>query len=258
MKTLALCIALLAFPAFAADERFAVYYTNALPAAAFAPYALAVLDPDAHPDLRGMRGTRALAYVSLAEDGDYRAARGPKLAAIPERRGYHYVDVRKPQWAADIVERIIPGLLRQGFDGVMLDTADTALNLEAKYPGMAEATTRLIKTIRMHYPEISIMLNRGFALLPQVAGDIDMVLAESIYATVKDGKPALQPEAHYRSVSEMLNALKTRNPSLKIYTLDYWPESDAEGVRAIYAAQRAQGFIPYVSTPDLQSLPREP
>ncbi|MBV8939457.1 MAG: endo alpha-1,4 polygalactosaminidase, partial [Alphaproteobacteria bacterium] len=250
-------------------KRWAAYYTNALPARSLSGYDLLVLDSHAHPDLQSLkeRGKILLGYLSLAEIGDYRPAfteikrRGVLTAPIPSRRGYYYVDVRKPQWAAYVLETLIPDLLRKGFDGVMLDTADTALAEESAEPrvygGMRMALVRLVRAIRLHYPHMKIMLNRGFPLLPEVAGEVDMVLAESIYSYHDAEGFRLQPAAHYRSVADMLKTVQAKHGTL-IYTLDYWPENDKDGIRAIYAAQRAEGFIPYVSGIDLQSAAEEP
>lgn len=269
----AMAAVLLAAPAAAeTPERFAVYYTNALPAERFADFDLMVFDSDAHPDFRSLkaRGRHVLGYLSLGEAGDYRAympslqSRGLLLGELPSAKGHYYIDMRNPAWVSLIVESLIPALLRQGFDGLMLDTVDTASVMESAEPkrraGMKDAAARLIKTIRLHYPDMPIMVNRGFDVLPQIAGDVNMVLAESIYSfyDAKEKQSRLQPAEHYASVAAMLKSLQAEHAGLKIYTLDYWPPDDAEGVRAIYAAQRAQGFVPYVSTYDLQDIHAEP
>lgn len=274
LMPLLLCAAL---PLQAAQEtpRFAVYYTAGATAAQLEPYTLLVLDRERHPDLRPLksRGKTLLAYLSVGESAHYRAfapalkQRGLLLDATVN--GQRAIDVRKPQWRAYIVETLMPDILLRGFDGVMLDTADTAIALEQKdprrYAGMTEGVTALIRTLRLHYPDITIMLNRGFDILPNVAQNIDIVLAESIYTTQKNCAPsfsaceyALQPQAHYDSVSAMLKQLREKSPHLSIYTLDYWPEDDKDSIRRIYAAQRKQGFVPYVSSPELQRIVEEP
>jgi hypothetical protein len=104
------------------------------------------------------------------------------------------------------------------------------------------------------------MVNRGFDILPQIAGDIDMVMAESTYADwiPSEKKAKFVPKAEYKQIVDTLNAGKVINPRLRVYSLDYWNMKDAKTVKSIYAAQRASGFIPYVSTPDLQTIYIEP
>lgn len=275
MRLLALVIAaLLVLPAAAAEKtpRFIVYYGSAEPAARFSGYDVIVFDEEAHPDLTPLKhqGKTLLGYLSLGEVTSHRPyyaalkAAGAVLAPAPEHPDAYALDWTNDTWIRMVIEERIPALLRRGYNGIMIDTADRAGMLEKAQPkrhaGMNDAAVRLIRTIRMHYPDMPIMLNRGFDILPQVAGDIDMVLAESIYAfyDAKTAKSNRQPDAHYASVAQWLNALRKEHPALTVYTLDYWPQEDEEGIQAIYAAQRSQGFIPYVTSPSLQELWSEP
>ena len=65
-------------------------------------------------------------------------------------------------------------------------------------------------------------------------------------------------EALYQSQVAMLQDAQRRNPALRVFTLDYWDPSDAEGLREIYHRQRAQGFSPYVATIALDEVIVEP
>ncbi len=49
-----------------------------------------------------------------------------------------------------------------------------------RFKGMTQASIALVKRIRQANPGIPIMLNRGYEILPQVASDITMLLAESL------------------------------------------------------------------------------
>jgi uncharacterized protein (TIGR01370 family) len=249
-------------------ERFAVYYTNVLPAKAFEAYDTLVFDSEHHPELRPLqhRGKTLLGYLSLGEAENYRPYY-PKLAHSQlllarqgEWSGHYFVDVRKSHWVELVIEQLIPEILHQGFDGIFLDTVDSSVALDAQNAGMTAAVTQLIFAIRMHYPQVKVMLNRGFDILPQVVGSVDMVLAESIYTTYdfKTKKHRKQPAEVYQSVSAMLKQQQAQHPALKIYTLDYWPPEDAAAIKAVYAAQRANGFVPSVATVDLQQLVAEP
>jgi len=104
------------------------------------------------------------------------------------------------------------------------------------------------------------MMNRGFDILPDVSGDIDYVLAESIASAWRPGgAPALFPAETYAQYVRLLKDARRQSRGLKIYTLDYWPASDPEGIRALYALQRRHGFIPYVAGAfDLQDVTPEP
>lgn len=255
-----------------AAERWAVYYGDKLSADAFLPYDVIVFDGDHHPPLRPLqhRGKILLAYLSMGEAETYRPF-FPRLKALklllepnPHWKGHYVIDLRNPAWTALVIEELIPAMIREGFDGIMLDTADSPLLLESKHPrryaGMRDAAVGMIKAIRMHYPELKLMLNRGFELLPEVAGDVTMVMAENIRTETasEKSKPTLVGDDEYMQAVTLLKAAQQRAPHLKVYTLDYWPPEEPERIKSIYAEQRGHGFIPYVSTPELQALHPEP
>jgi len=235
-------------------------------------YDVVVLDPDRSPALAPIadRNRTILAYLSLTQMGKERtqfralSAAGVVLGEHPIWTGAHYLDFRHPEWTRTVIEEIVPRVLSSGYTGLFLDTLDDAEFLERQDPvknrGMRAAAVQLVRAIRHHYPGIVLMANRGYALMPEIAGSIDMLLGESVLATFDSATRA------YRRVSPsdvawQVNALRAAaavNPRLKIFTLDYWDPSDRPGVRRLYEAERTNGFIPYVSTPMLDTLVEEP
>jgi uncharacterized protein (TIGR01370 family) len=215
-----------------AGERWVVYYTDKLPPSFFQPYDLIVFDRDAHPPLDKFKAEHKilLGYISLGEAETYRSTyavlkeKNLLLETGPEWQGNPVIDVRKPEWNAYVLDVLIPSILKQGFDGIMVDTADSIVHLEtlnpAKYSGLQAAFTQLIKQIRVRYPAMKIMLNRGFEILPQVQNDIDMVLAESIYANGNLSAPDIFPADVYQRYVDLLKNAQQQSKQLKIYTLD--------------------------------------
>lgn len=272
--TLAAAAALLSTPFARADEvrRFVVFYGADAPADAFDPYDLAVLNAERHPPLQPLkdRGKHVFGYLSAGEVGSFEPhfeavkAEGILLEENANWKGSFMVDVRDPRWTARVVEELAPRVLRKGFDGLFLDTLDNPPHLERtdpeRFKGMSAAAVRLVKALRLHYPKVPLFVNRGYDLLPEIAGSIDLVLGESVYATYDWG------EKKYRKVSEndyklqlgFLRAARERNPKLRVLTLDYWDPADAAGVAAIYAEQRRNGFVPYVATIALDRVVPEP
>lgn len=262
-------------PSAQADEstRWAVYYSDALPASAFSEYDMLVFDADHHPSLDPLREQRKilLGYISLGEIEAYRThydwakKAGLLLEENPNWEGHYILDVRNPVWAQYVIESIIPSLLEKGFDGIMIDTIDSPIYLEAEkdaelYKGMQDASARLIHVIRMHYPSIPIMLNRGFVLLPEIAGDLTYLMAESTYTSYDFSKkePYLLSKEQRDEYQAYLQSALKYNPELTILTLDYWDMQDKNTVQNIYTAQRAEGFSPYVTTIDLHTHTPEP
>lgn len=275
---LLMMVGLVVSPALAAPakkspaETFIVYYTNLLPAEKFKDYSIIAFDSDHHPPLDPLlyQNKQLLGYISFGEAEDYRSffkdleAQGLLLDANKDWPGHHIIDIRKPEWAKYVIEELIPPLLHAGFTGIMVDTLDSPLALEAKdpkkYAGMKEAAANLIKAVRYHYPDMTIMVNRGFEVLPQIAGDINYLLAESIRVNydVKTKKFSYFPDSVYDYHVNLFKEMMKQAPGLQIVTLDYWDMKDAKGVKALYARQRAHGFIPYVAALELQDVYPEP
>ncbi len=259
--------------AMAADDfRWLVYYSDKAPTKAFEDYGLIVFDSQFHPPLRPLldRGKTLLGYLSLGEVEEYRDYfGGVKAEGILLHESKHWkrsftIDIRDRRWTKRVIERLMPDILRQGFDGIFLDTLDNPVELQRvhpkKYPTMTEAAARLVRTIRRHYPSIKIMMNRAYELLPLVEGHIDYVLGESVYADYdfEDKSYRRVPKSLYQKQVHLLAAAKKRRPDLRVYTLDYWDPEDLKGISGIYKEQRANGFVPYVAPFKLDRIIKEP
>lgn len=253
-------------------ERYCVYYNDTAPIEAFSSYDLIVLDSEHHPYLEGFiqQKKEILGYISLGEVESERdffeevKAEGILLQENEHWPGSFYVDIRDPRWAKRVIEDLIPQILFQHFNGIFLDTLDNPGELERQnpeqYQGMVDAAVQLVELIRQHFPTIKIMMNRGYELLPRVAGTIDMVMGESVYADFDFDNKRYQfvPEDLYLTQVKILKDAQALHPDLKVYTLDYWYPSEPMVIKEIYKIQRDNGFIPYVSTVDLHKIIPEP
>ena len=93
-----------------------------------------------HPPLAPPKaiGLEVFGYLSLgeAERGRRRFAQaeaaGVLLDANPDWPRAHHVDLRSPAWRDIVLDRLIPPILAQGFDGVFLDTLDDCAFLEQR------------------------------------------------------------------------------------------------------------------------------
>jgi uncharacterized protein (TIGR01370 family) len=252
-----------------AEQHFVIYYSDKAPISAFAPYDLVVLDSDAHPPLAPLleSGKTVLGYISLGEVEHNRAhfMRAKKAGFLLQENkdwpGSFMTDVRNPAWTKMVIEELIPAILAQGFKGIFLDTLDNPPELERNgYSGMTQAAVNLVKAIRMHYPDILIMMNRGYELLPDVATSINMELGESIYTDYKFNTKTYGyvKASDYREQVRMLKDAQKLNPDLTVYTLDYWNPKDTKTIAKIYKTERENGFIPYVATVSLTEIVHEP
>lgn len=258
-------------PKVAAMDRWVAYYNDTLPASAFAEYDLVVFDREHHPDFSGLLGQSKrptiLAYVSMGEvHGHEKALRAMlreegAILGKNERWNSYIVDITHPIWHAHLLDELLPDVVAQGFDGVMLDTLDSALHAEGQDKAELYLTAvQLIREIRARYPQMRIMLNRGYEILPYVANSVDYALAESVYFSYDPATnvSTRQPSSATQPFVDILQQARANAPKLQVFTLDYWHAEDSSGIFRVYKEQRGRGFIPYVATPDLRQLVPEP
>ncbi|HLO75114.1 MAG TPA: endo alpha-1,4 polygalactosaminidase [Magnetospirillum sp.] len=249
---------------------WSVIYNDTATAAQLARYSVVVLDSDSHPALSGLTGgsRQVLGYLSLGEVSTYRSyfsaveAQGILFDANPDWPDSRFVDLRDSRWTSRVLDDLIPSILDQGFTGLFLDTLDDAGYLEelnpTAYAGMVDAAADLVAAIRARYPTITIMMNRGYELLPQVADHIDYELAECLHT---DWNGSTYIRNNNATINEQLAAVRAAmqlNPSLKAVSLDYWNPADADGVARLYALSEAEGLSPYVSTLALDQVYVQP
>lgn len=247
---------------------FVVYY-GAAADPAIGGYGLAVLDGGVDPAALGHPGTTCLGYISLGEVSTYQPfyaqmkAQG-LLGAINEAwPDSRYVDMRDERWRHRVVEELGGEIVAKGFDGFFLDTLDNAEYLEDRYPGECEGMVRaaadIVIALRRRWGDRPIMINRGYRILPMVTGQFDMLLGESVITGLGRDKGYIrQTPEEYRWQRAAMWAARNRDPKLHLYSLDYWEPSDRETIAEFYARERANGFVPYVSTRDLQTIWPEP
>jgi len=253
-------------------KKWVIDYSRDNPSKEFKPYQLLVLDNTSHINLNLFKRKHKilLGYISLGEVENIRSyydqskKDGYLLDENKNWPGSFYVDVRNPKWTKLVISKVIPSILSQGFDGIFIDTIDNSEYLETsnpkKYKNMQLAAINLLIMIRMNFPHMKIMINRGYSLLPDVAKYIDYVLAESLMTDIsfKDKSYKKRPEKVYLATIKKLRELQDINPKLLLFSLDYWNPKDTEEIKEIYKTERENGFIPYVSTINLNKIYTEP
>lgn len=244
-------------------EPYLVDYRAAVTAEDLRGWPLAIVHPSAGLDLRKAQeaGTEVLAYLSVievaadalyAEDLEERG-----LLPVGENENWRsgIMDIRDPEWAAFVVEELVPPLVHRGFDGLFLDTVDSYEFLIEKSPSdeaaIREAMAGLIREIREAFPDGKLVMNRGFALLEPLSGVVDGLLVESVFQTVDLSSEAYAPVASAESEALLRELRRAQHLGYEGFVLDY--VSPAEDGLAWETARRieAKGFRALVSTPDL-------
>ncbi len=250
------------------QERWLVYYNDKASSDELDGYDVLVFNADSYPETANLPdSTLKLAYISMGEVNKSSPLLGTLSAKTLIQPHDHWdsylVDIRQPEWYNTLLFTVIPEIKSKGFNGLMLDTLDSPLYLENKdsvqYKGMRDAAIYMVRAIHHHYPELKLMVNRGFDILPEVADSIDMILAESTlsHTDLPTGASMLNTSEAYQHYLKKLNQIRELNPSIKVYSLDYWDMNDVKGVKYLYKTQRSHGLVPYVTTPDLTEIHHE-
>lgn len=253
-------------------KKWAVDYSANTPPQLAQMYDLLVLEPDHARSIEPLRNTSSilLGYVSLGEVHRSRPyftmlqARDVFFEANPNWPDALFADLRKPAWRQALLDDIIPAILSKGYNGIFIDTTDNAEAMELADPlgnhGMVQAAIDIIIAVRTRFPSIKIMLNRGYAALPAVAPHIDYALGEAMASRWSFSAKRYEhlSNSDWEWQANKLRAAKAINPSLALMTLDYWDPRDTATLRTLYANERTAGFLPYVSTLQLDKLVTEP
>lgn len=254
------------------NASWAVFYGAHAPTEAFTGFNVVVLDPGFTGPLTPImeNGATLLGYVSLGEitEANPRFAEMQRAGVVLRENanwsGAHAVDMRRSAWTRYILRDLLPNVLAKGFHGIFIDTLDTPAHLEETDPvahqGMIQAAARLVRAIRREHPDIPIMLNRGYAVLPEVVQAIDAVLAESLITTY-DFQSQTYKWVDAETVAQqmlLLEPARTAARPIPIFSLDYWHSTDPVTLAQIYEQERAMGHAPYVATILLDQLVPEP
>jgi len=244
------------------------YYGTDYGPETYSRFDLVVLDGHHHPPLEHTSPGRPilLGYLSFGEvdiDGPFwTLAKGkPFLVKKNEFWNSWIVDIRNPAWEKLLFDVAIPQIFKKGFDGLFLDTLDSSLELleddgKDKFKGIEPALKRLIKKIKTKYPKKCIAVNRGLPALPIIAPYIDVVVIEDLYSYYAGHEKRYQkvdPEVRRVVLGQVETGLKV-NPELTILSLDYAAVDQADLAREAINYSKKRGFIPYVSTYELNRV----
>lgn len=242
-----------------------VFYGEAIQKKATDKVRLAILDPDQiQATTLKPTATKLIGYISVGEAEPYRAywEQVKNSSFLVEKNpvwGSYLVDIRSSPWQELLLHRVIPKILELGYDGIFLDTVDTAFYLEEKDPerfeGSKRALVQLIKKIREIYPALLIYMNNGLEVLDDVAITIDGVVVEDLYTHYD-----FEKQQSFKTADQLTNAKEkildsfVRKTQKKVLTILYAPREQYEVARYAIKRCRQKGYHWYLSDINLQSM----
>lgn len=198
------------------------------------------------------------AYVSIGEISpsviEYKDIKKEWIVSRNEAWNSDILDIRNREYQDFLFEKILDPIIASGFRNLFFDTLDSyhlAIAHDYEKYEYEVALSMLIKRIHDKYPEIKLMLNRGFEIIESVAPYVDAVLFESYYFGLGSGTTS------YVSVSqadrEWLNIHldKIKSLGIDIIALDYLDENNMDRADKAIKVIRKNGMIPYISNRNL-------
>lgn len=246
------------------------YYGSEAPVNALMAYDWLVLQP---PQVSASRlatlqdaGVETLAYVSIGEIA--RSHRyfqdAPSAGLMAENPAWEsrVLDLRREDVRRFLLERLIEPAFEAGFRGVFLDTLDSYQLTDAGRTdpdAFLTAQAQLIQTIRERHPDARIVINRGFELPESTHSLVDALAFESYRAGFDPARKRYRqvPETDRQWLGQQLDHWRQQHPDKPLVAIDYVERANA--AEAAARQLRADGFIPYVSNPELTRLgPTQP
>lgn len=258
-------VLLLAGTAQAANPAVALFYGDNPPWDELRAFDVVVVDPD-HPGLNPSAHQHAdsavFAYASVGEAHPSKPYFKdlPPAWLIGENKawGSRVIDQSAAGWPAYFVDKVLAPLWSQGYHGFFLDTLDS-WQIVAKTPEQQArqqaGLVAVIRAIKTRWPDARLIFNRGFEVLPQVHDLAWMVAAESLYQgydTTRGGYAEVSKDDRDWLLGKLQQA--HRDYGLPILAIDYVPLEKRELARKTAAKIRNLGFIPWVSTTELDAL----
>lgn len=247
-----------------APDSVAFWYVDNPPLQELAQFNWAVVEPGhmSNADVARIRtlGSQPFAYLSVGEfDGNRvqlaELGLGKSTSSMRNKAWNSQVmDLASAPWRNYLFERAHT-LQAQGYTGLFLDTLDSFQLLpESEWPSQRAALASFLRELHTREPKLKLFFNRGFEVLPELEGVAAAVAVESIHAgwdpATKRYRPV--PQADREWLDNQIKPL--RDKGIPLVAIDYLPPEQREQAKKLARQLRQEGFIPFVTTPDLDYM----
>lgn len=250
---------------YAQNNNVALFYGANPPLNELRTFDIVVVDPDhanIDPQTYNSEYSQLFAYASVGEVHHSKNyfAKIPKSWLKSKNQAWdsYVLDQSSPEWPNFFAEQVIAPLWAKGYRGFFLDTLDSYQLIsqnQQQRQAQEQGLINTIKTIKQRWPEAKLIFNRGFEILPQVHDAAFMVAAESLYQSWNASKQQYQT-VNSEDRAWLINQLQQvkNNYRLPILVIDYVANEERELARQTASKIREKGFIPWVTTGDINSL----
>jgi polysaccharide biosynthesis protein PelA len=229
-------------------------------------YRMAILDPDNHPDLSILSDHAVkIAYLSVGEAEDFRSywpdIKSSKwiLGQNENWPGDYLVDPTSSEWRNLLLEKVIPEIVGQGFQGLMLDMLDAVDTLAQQDPGKAQeyqqGMIELVFAIHSQFPQLLLISNNGFTILNEIAPALAGLLVEGLFwmPDFEKGGYKATPHQWTRDKIAILTPLM-ESYYVPVFDLEYIDPAQHSKMKKISKDVRQLGYKPYFAEKELNQF----
>ncbi len=238
-----------------------IYYAKDKPYEILGDFDIVILDPDnTDSNNFGFKKYREkiFAYVSMCEVSKNRSYFKDikKDWILSKNRVWksEILDISNPDYRKFLLNRVIKSLVEKGYKNIFFDTVDSYRAVKVRdYRKFEDSIVKFLKDIKLKYPSMKIILNRGFEVLDRAHFYIDGVLFESLFRGL-DPKTLEYREIEKRDREWLLGWVKKiKKYGLFVISVDYLPLGDKRA-KDVVKKIKSYGIIPYIGEKDLQSI----
>lgn len=228
-----------------------------------------ILHPSSEVDLARLKaaGHKAYAYISVIEiaaNADYKAdveKLGVKTVGQNAIWNSDLVDVSDPKWKTFLIETLAKNAVDKGYEGFFLDTLDSVSLLEKNGVNQdlcRDAMKAIIIGLKEAYPELPIIVNRGFTLMQHVEDSVDGVLIESLYRSYdfESNKYIETPAQDTKRLKEWVQYIQDKGK--EVIVVDYVNPKDHELAASTAKMIQELNCVALVTTPGLMGASLAP
>lgn len=242
----------------------AVFYGANPPIDELQAFDVAVVEPEHVSDsqLNAQRQTQLFAYVSVGEVAPHRSyfQKIPTSWRLGSNAnwGSVVIDQSQSEWPAFYAEQVIKPLWDKGYRGFFLDTLDSYqlfAKSDEQRASQEAGMIAVVRELRQRFPNIKLIFNRGFEILPKVHGEVFAVAIESLFQSWNAARQSYQ-EVNESDRSWLLDRIKTiqTDYQLPVLIIDYVAPHDRELARQTANKIRQLNLTPWVTDGALSML----
>lgn len=245
--------------------KWLIVYSKDLPATALQGVKVAIVEPElVQPTQYPNVQTQFYAYLSLGAvnvSRNYWTRIRDKAFVVEQDLDWpdsYRLDLRSPEWQGLVLNELIPGIIKQGFSGIFLDTIDVPFRLEAKSPqkyrNSRAALVKLILAMRKKFPKLGILPNNPMPILPEIGHVIDGVVVEDLYTRYNfvNKTYGVTPPDEGHDIEIALDAFIAKHHKPVFVVL--YGDPNSQLIRDGIARCNAKGYHWYVTTVELNTI----